>query len=398
MGAGEGTAAGKRAGTSSSVGRPLGAALLFGVMVMLLAAVLISRRRFRPRVAVAGSSGGRAGGPPDGGGDEGMVAAAAAMAPEIHAAVAGFVAGNCRGEEEADEEAVRAEGEAQDDAPRPGALETDAGETGLIDPGRAVAASPSMALTASGFVVVPGKAKAEVLGVPRLSYGGAELSFGRAEASDLFALLATSREGVSTEGIIDTLWPGDGERGGRLLESAVRQLNQVMRQASGLAVGVRFVVTARQRRHLAAAYFDVDYWRFEDAFVRAGTAEEEPARLAALQEMLTLYRGPLLAERDGSWVLPRRQAAQTRAVDAAARLAESRRRADPERALDVLMLAVERIDPHSEVLWCGIMSLHGELGRLPAVRRSFELLRERLAEIDAVPSPQARQVYERFVR
>ncbi|MGW4797340.1 AfsR/SARP family transcriptional regulator [Nonomuraea sp. NPDC004297] len=392
MSADKDLAAGREAGISSSTGRPLGAALLFGLTVMLMGAALIIRR-FRPGSAVAGPPGGRAGGRPDGKGDENTTAAAAAMPPGIHAAVAGFAAGDCRGEEEADKAEERVEG----DTPRPDTIETDADETGVVDPERAVAVPPPKVLTASGFVVGPGKAKAEVMGVPRLSWRGEEVSFGRAEASDLFALLATSREGMSTATIIDTLWPGDGERGARLLESAVRQLNQVMRQALGLAVGVKFTVK-RQRRQLAAAYFDVDHWRFEEAFVRAGTAKEEPDRLAALHEMLTLYRGPLLAGRDDLWVLPLRQAAQTQAVDAAARLAESRRKADPDRALDVLMLAVERIDPHSEVLWCGIMSLHGELGRLPAVRRSFELLRERLAEIDAVPSPQARQVYERFVR
>ncbi|MEV4362690.1 bacterial transcriptional activator domain-containing protein [Nonomuraea sp. NPDC049625] len=376
------------------MGQPLGAALVFGLLVMLLGAVLIVRRRFRPGLAVAGTSGGLTAGRCDGRGDDSLVTAVSAEAPEIDAAVAGFVAGDCR-TEEAEE---KTEQEADVDVSRLGKAEPDAGQTGVTDSEGTASAAPSAVLTVPGFVAALGKAKAEVLGVPRLSWGRAEVSFGRAEAADLFALLSTSREGVSTEGIIDTLWPGDGERGGRLLESAVRQLNQVMRQASGLAVGVKFVVKVRQRRQLAAAYFDVDYWRFEEAFVRAGTAEEEPVRIAALQEMLALYRGPLLAGRDDLWVLPLRQAVQTQAVDAAARLAESRRKADPDRALDVLMLAVERIDPHSEVLWCGIMSVHGELGRLPAVRRSFELLRERLAEIDAVPSPQARQVYERFVR
>ncbi|MER6007940.1 bacterial transcriptional activator domain-containing protein [Nonomuraea angiospora] len=363
---------------------------MFGLLVMLLGAVLIVRRRFRAGLAVAGSPGGPSGGRSEGRRGSGLVTAAFAEAPIIDPAVEGFVAGDCRAEE--------AKVEAEVDVSRSGSTEGDADKMGGVEPEGAAAASSSAALMASGFVAAAGKAKAEVLGVPRLSYGGAEVSFGRAEASDLFALLSTSREGVSTEGIIDTLWPVDGERGGRLLESAVRQLNQVMRQASGLAVGVKFVVKARQRRQLAAAYFDVDYWRFEDAFVRAGTAKEEPARVAALHEMLALYRGPLLAGRDDLWVLPLRQAAQRQAVDAAERLAELVRVSDPDRALDVLRLAVERIDPHSEMLWCLLMSIQGELGRQLAVRRSFELLRERLAEIDAVPSAHARQMYERLVR
>ncbi|WP_237109348.1 BTAD domain-containing putative transcriptional regulator [Nonomuraea sp. MG754425] len=362
-------------------------------MVMLLAAVLIVRRRARPGIGVAGSSAGLPAGRCGGRGDGDMVASPFTKTPEIDTAAAGLVAGSRtkKAEEHAQEKA-------EVDEPRLGGKTAVAtGETGIAGPGHAAVASSAM-LMASGFVEVRGKAKAEVLGVPRLSYGGTELSFGRAEASDLFALLSTSPEGLSTQNILDTLWPDDDARGRRLLESAVRQLNQVMRQASGLAVEVKFVLKTRQRRHLAAAHFDVDYWRFEKAFIGAGSAAEESARLAALQEMLALYQGPLLAGRDALWVLPLRQAAQRQAVDAAERLAELVRVGDPDRALDVLRLAVERIDPYSEMLWCQLMTVQGELGRQLAVRRSFGLLQERLAEIDAVPSRQARQIFERFVR
>ncbi|SEH02402.1 DNA-binding transcriptional activator of the SARP family [Nonomuraea solani] len=256
--------------------------------------------------------------------------------------------------------------------------------------------SSASARLGSGFVAAAGKAKVEVLGVPRLSYGGVEVCFGRAEARELWALLSVSRDGVSAEGIAETLWPG--EVGGRRLESAVREINRAMRQAVSCAAGVRFVLKSGERRLLPAASFDVDFWRFEDACKLASIAAEDAVRVAALHEALSLYRGPLLAGRDDLWVLPLRQAAQRQAADAAERMAELMRADDPGRAVDVLRLAVECIDPYSETLWCLLMSVQGDLGRLPAVRRSFELLRERLAEIDAVPSAQARQVYERFIR
>ncbi|MEU8324127.1 bacterial transcriptional activator domain-containing protein [Nonomuraea sp. NPDC048881] len=250
----------------------------------------------------------------------------------------------------------------------------------------------------SGFVVAPGKTKVEVLGVPRVGWGGQEVSFGRAEARDLFALLSVSQDGVSSEAIVEALWPGDGERGGRRLESAVREINQAMRHATGCASGVRFVVKSRERRLLPAAWFDVDFWRFDAARQRAATAADDATRMTALHEALALYRGPLLAGRDDLWVLTPRQAAQRHAVNAAVRLAELVRADDPDRAVDGLQLAVERIDPYSEMLWGHLMTIQGEQGRQLAVRRSFELLKERLAEIDTVPSPQVRQVYERLLR
>lgn len=280
-------------------------------------------------------------------------------------------------------------------APRPGQPYETAGAQNAA--GKAAAAVASAGLD-SGFAAAPGKAKAEVLGVPRLTWAGAEISFGRAEARDVFALLSTSRDGFSAQSIVEALWPGDGERGVRRVESAVREINQAMRHATGCAAGVRFVVKSGERRRLPPASFDVDIWRFEDACKLASTAVEDAPRVAALHEALALYRGPLLAGRDDLWVIPLRQAAQRQAVDGAERLAELVRPDDPGRAVDVLRLAVERIDPHSEVLWCLLMSIQGELGRLPAVRRSFELLTERLAEIDAVPSAQARQVYERLIQ
>ncbi|GAA1772005.1 hypothetical protein GCM10009734_95990 [Nonomuraea bangladeshensis] len=359
---------------------------MFGLMVMLSGAALVVCRRFWPRWVVAESTDGITSGPPD--------------APD-HTTTAAQLQGidfDATGPAVAPAAVDSSTVEIDVVEPQLGKVEEDAGETSTVDVQGTAPVPPPGPQAEPRFGAAQGKAKVEILGTLRLSYGNAELPFGRAEASDLFALLSASRDGMSTQGIIDTLWPDDGDRGGRLLESAVRQLNQVMRQASGLGVGVKFVVKVRQRRQLAAAYFDVDFWRFEDAFVRTSTAEGESARLAALQEMLALYRGPLLAGRDDLWVLPLRQAAQRQAVDAAERLAELARAEDPDRAVDVLRLAVERVDPHSEVLWCLLMSIQGELGRLPAVRRTFELLKERMAEIDAVPSAQARQVYEQLIR
>ncbi|MFI6396384.1 BTAD domain-containing putative transcriptional regulator [Nonomuraea sp. NPDC050540] len=249
----------------------------------------------------------------------------------------------------------------------------------------------------SAFVAAPGKIKVEVLGVPRVAWSGKEVVFGRAEARDLFALLSVSPDGVLADGIVEALRAGDGERGGRRLESAVREVNQAMRHVTGCAAGVRFVVKSGDRRLLPASWFDVDVWRFGDACQRASTTTDDPARAETLQEALALYRGPLLAGRDDLWVLPVRQAAQRQAVNAAVRLAELVRADDPDRAVDVLQLAVERIDPYSEMLWGQLMTIQGELGRHLAVRRSFELLKERLAEIDTAPSAQARQVYERLL-
>ncbi|MBG0824906.1 hypothetical protein HS048_29850 [Planomonospora sp. ID91781] len=230
-----------------------------------------------------------------------------------------------------------------------------------------------------------------------LRVDGREISFSRSEGRDLFALLAASRDGELPETVVERLWPDEGERGNRRLETGVRDINATVRHALRLSTDVKFVVKSGRRRHLPAAYFDIDLWRFEEARHRASTDADDDVRMRALRQMVTLYKGPLLADRDDLWCLPLRQAAATQATNAALSLAEVEHRSDPERALDLLNLAVDQIDPYSEVLWCRIMAIHGELGRLAAVHRTFRQFAERLREIEAQPSRQARQTYQRIV-
>ncbi|WP_263008784.1 AfsR/SARP family transcriptional regulator [Nonomuraea phyllanthi] len=256
---------------------------------------------------------------------------------------------------------------------------------------------PELPMAPASVTASRAMAKVEVLGAVRVTVAGKEVSFGRAEGRALFALLATSKEGELSESAIERLWPDDGERGIRRLETAVRDVNGSMRHATGLGAEVKFVVKAGMRRKLSAAYFDVDWWRFEEAYVEANSADSEPARRRALWRMLDLYQGPLLADRKDLWCLPRRQAATTQAVSAVLRLAELERKDDPDRALGALTLAVDRIDTYNEVLWRQIMTIQGELGRLPALELTLQQLTERLREIEAQPSPQTRQLYQRFI-
>ncbi|MFF4778979.1 bacterial transcriptional activator domain-containing protein [Microtetraspora fusca] len=209
--------------------------------------------------------------------------------------------------------------------------------------------------------------------------------------------MATSKDGERQDVVIERLWPEQGLQGGQHLETGVRDINAAMRSATGLSTGVKFVMKTGQRRHLASAFFDIDLWRFDQAHLVATTAPEDGARVQALREMVALYEGPLLAERDDLWCLSLRQAAARHAMNAVMRLVELEHKTDPYQALDLLALAVDRIDPYSEVLWCQIMTIHGELGRLTAVRAAFQQFTERLREIDVEPSRQARQLYRRLI-
>ena len=256
--------------------------------------------------------------------------------------------------------------------------------------------APSVVVTARPEMSSSALVTGRLFGTMEVQAKGRPVSFGRAEGRDLFALLACSKDGEAQDVVIGRLWPGQAEQASQHLETGVRDINAAIRGVTGLSAGVRFVVKSGRRRHLAAAYFDIDLWRFDQAHLAAKTGPDDQARVEALRQMVALYQGQLLADRDDLWILPLRQAASRRALAAVTRLAELEAASDPDHALDLLSLAAERIDPYSEVLWCQVMTIQARLGRLPAVRLAFQQLSERLREIDAEPSRQARQVYRRL--
>jgi DNA-binding SARP family transcriptional activator len=378
--------------SDTSTSAPVSAALVFGLVVTLISAVLIRRVRLAsastaaegnacdPPVSVPrGSSAG------DTGGEAMRTRAPLDSAP---------VAGDPPSGGKASLAAVPCSGE----TPTRNPSHRESGPENPLQPTataeqRAEATERSLAVAPSKALVV-----GQVFGVDRVQAGGQQVHFRRAEGRDLFAVLAACRDGELQEAVVERLWPDEGTRGIQRLEVGVRDINAVLREATGLSTAVKFVVKTGQRRHLPQAYFDIDLWRFEEAHRKASTVDDDGVRVQALREMIALYRGPLFADRDDLWCLPLRQAAASKAVNAVVRLAELERRRDPEHALDLLTLAVERIDPHNEVLWCEIMTVQGGLGRMTAVRRTFQQLTERLKEIDEQPSRQARRTYEQIIQ
>ncbi len=353
-----------------------GSAALFGVLVMTVSAVLI--RRFRPISARA---------------DAGVQSSTFLPAPAIP-----VIGGDrdSRASWKATDQSFAAVQTVMDVAAPTAAVADCAGQVGERPPA-AVAVRDTVA---AEVLLAPARLSVHVtgrlFGATRVRAGERTVCFSRAEGRDLFALLAVSKDGELQDVVIERLWPDEGEHGLRHLETGVRDINAGMRLATGLSANVKFVVKTGQRRHLASAYFDVDLWRFDEAYLLANTAAEQGARVQALRQMVGLYEGPLLADRDDLWCLPLRQAAARHAMNAVMRLAELEHKNEPDYALDLLTLAVDRIDPYSEVLWCQIMTIQGQLNRLPAVRAAFQQFTERLKEIDTEPSHQAKQVYQRI--
>jgi DNA-binding SARP family transcriptional activator len=152
-----------------------------------------------------------------------------------------------------------------------------------------------------------------------------------------------------------------------------------------------FVTLASDRYQLDAALFDIDLWRFQRALDQARRAEDGDARLAACQEAVSLYEGPLADGAGYEWAEPYAEQARRRALDACTTIAEILAPRDPEEALAVLETAIG-CDPYNEFVYQKVMRLQAAAGRPDAVRRTLSLLETRLSGLGVTPGPQTRSL------
>ena len=177
----------------------------------------------------------------------------------------------------------------------------EAGGAAGMDSGHAMPASPQQMPTAprgpdaaQAAEAAPGAAvEIEVLGTPRITVRGTEISGGLRKARELLAYLALHHNGVSTEILTEALWPDQDPRySGRQRNLAVRRAREMLRQATGLAAP-KFIILASDRYQLDPAYFGVDLWRFDAALGQAGAAVAPASQFAALHQAAALYKGPV---------------------------------------------------------------------------------------------------------
>jgi DNA-binding SARP family transcriptional activator len=84
------------------------------------------------------------------------------------------------------------------------------------------------------------------------------------------------------------------------------------------------------------------------------------------------------------WAEPPRENALAQAATVLTQLSDLTRGSTPDTALVYLERALA-IDPDNEELHQRVMTRQGELGRIDAVRRTYQHLERRLAGIDAQP-------------
>lgn len=240
---------------------------------------------------------------------------------------------------------------------------------------------PAPELTRSGAVRSTVRLR---LFAPRLGIeaAGTEITTGlRTTSRTLLTLLTMHRDGVSSDEITEAIAPeantahAKGQR-----NSAVGNLRALLRGATERP-DVPVVIHTAGRYRIDADLFSSDVWDFDDALV-AARATRDDERLAHLRAAVESYSGPLLAESSEPWLEPERQHRRRAAADACVELA---RTPDTAQALDWLEKA-RQIDEFNEPLYRQIMRTQAEYGHPDAVRRTFDILTERLASLDATPA------------
>ena len=233
--------------------------------------------------------------------------------------------------------------------------------------------------------------RVSVLGPLRITAADGEIGVGLRKARELLAFLAVhGADGATGDAISEALWPGAPPGHGRRQRNiALRKARELLRSSTGRDAPM-WIILAADRYRLDPALIEVDLWKFQAALENARTASTDEERLSACWQAVSYYRGPLCDGAGYDWTEPHAESARHRALDAWTRIAGILQDTDPEQALAALETALTH-DPYNEYIYQQIMRLQAAAGRTDAVRRTFELLQARLADLGAAPRSSTRQ-------
>ncbi|WP_280316393.1 BTAD domain-containing putative transcriptional regulator [Nocardia wallacei] len=281
---------------------------------------------------------------------------------------------------------------------------TAASEASAATARQASATSPGLTLASPTSGNSPGLV-VQLFGPTRLWAASGPPGAGKTEITDrlqpqsleLLAVLALHAGGVSRAELLEALWGGHlPAKPGNALTNALSRLRVALAAATGTDRHAALRPSRdRDRYRLDPAYVRVDYWDFTEAVAARRRAASDADRARACQRIVDLATAPLAQHLTHPWIEPIREAARRDALNALGWLAAHTVTTDPRTTLEMLETATEA-DPSNEALWQDILRLHAELGEYDALARTYTLLTRKLAEIDAAPSRETRQLFDRL--
>ncbi|MDF2270294.1 BTAD domain-containing putative transcriptional regulator [Streptomyces coacervatus] len=215
---------------------------------------------------------------------------------------------------------------------------------------------------------------------------------------ELMAFLSLRQEGARRETVAATLWPQAPHS--RPYNSLHATLSQVRRALRTVTHGGLTDVTVQSdsRYALDKDHVVVDLWEFRAALALSRQlVDDEERASAALHQAVDLYTGDFAEDVSAEWAETPREALRRDFLDAVSAVVRHVSRTDPRQALHLLERARER-DTYNEAIYRDIARLQAQLGLLDAVRRTLELLKRSLAEIEEEPSPSTIGLCEALLR
>lgn len=204
----------------------------------------------------------------------------------------------------------------------------------------------------------------------------------RTASLDVATQLALHRHGRSLDQLLDALYPHLDPRKARPhVRTAINSLRLVLRAATNRTDAV-FILYDRTNGLYQFNENDitVDLWQFDTLLDHAARSTDDVSD--QLDAAVDLYRGDLADTSPHSWILPARENAHRRVLDAYTRLAQLHEDHQPELAVHYLERAIA-IAPANERLCQHLMRLYGTLGRPDAIQHTLARLRTHLDTLDA---------------
>ncbi|TMR33356.1 BTAD domain-containing putative transcriptional regulator [Actinomadura geliboluensis] len=238
----------------------------------------------------------------------------------------------------------------------------------------------------------PRPVRLQVLGPVRLHTADGPITTGvRRSARDLIVYLALNPSGVTRDQAIAALWPDhQPDTATTQFNTAVANIRKTLRTATGLREPM-YVIRTAGRYQLDPGLIDIDEQRLNAALTHARHATTDTERLTALKPVADLYTAEFATDLTHDWAENHREHLRRAVTDALTRLARLLQPDHPEQALATLEQAISH-DPYAEHLYRNLMQLQAELGDPDAAKRTYQLLTNRLADLDTEPDDQTHQL------
>lgn len=210
-------------------------------------------------------------------------------------------------------------------------------------------------------------------------------------------MISAGGSDVASGAVTQALWPdADGDAAKRSFDITLHRLRRMLGRDDAITLHGGKLAVNPGIVWVDALAFDRLANRLDES--QAGVRDGPPAPIELLERALRLYRGPLLASDDESWVRPARARLRRCFVHLAEAAGEHwERAANPDAALAWYHRAVD-LEPTAERIHQRILRLLHALGRRVEAREAYQSCREALAAaLAAMPAPETEALY-RLVR